>query len=208
MKLRIGRGEIDQIIGMRENGAKPAALPMIKKSADFLAPKWPCEPLHVVLHKNLHRSAVNGTRALDRAMYAAADRHVGAEQNSRSCHFERSEAESRNAVLTMRDVSTSLDMTRLSKPFRMPVRVVETAFTFVFEKLVHRQQHDTGAVGVDSHVEIQSVVEEMDVAVANHSEKFAGHMESIRVRNAVLDCKTGRRVMRDAVTDARHNVGD
>ena len=81
VKLRIGRGKIDQVIRVRENGAEFAALCVIEKGANFFGKKGPGKPLHVVLHKNLHRGAANRARALNRAMHPAADRHMGAEED-------------------------------------------------------------------------------------------------------------------------------
>ena len=81
MKLRIGRGEIDQVIGMCENRASSRALRMIEKRLDFRARERPREPLHVVFHENLHRGALDRARPFYRPMHPARDRHVSAEEN-------------------------------------------------------------------------------------------------------------------------------
>jgi hypothetical protein len=94
VKLRIGRGEIDQIIRVREHRSQLGALLVIEKSPNFTGGQWPGEPLHVVFHENLHRAAIDRTSALDRQVCAARDGHMGTEQNF-FCHFERSEAKSR-----------------------------------------------------------------------------------------------------------------
>ena len=54
--------------------------------------------IHVVFDENLHRGAMDRTGPLDRHVRAAGNRHVGAKQNF-FCHFERSEAKSRNLLL-------------------------------------------------------------------------------------------------------------
>src|SRR5437764_1223288 len=63
---------------------------MFKKGADFLGRERTCEPLHIVLHKHLNRSAFDRTTALDRSVHAAADGHVRAQENLVLCHVERS----------------------------------------------------------------------------------------------------------------------
>jgi hypothetical protein len=72
---------------------------MIQESADFLPPQRRGKPLHVVLYEYLHGVAVDRMRPLNCHAYTAPDRHVRAKQNF-FCHFERSEAESRNLSLT------------------------------------------------------------------------------------------------------------
>src|SRR2546430_7418200 len=98
MKLRISSGEINQIIRMRKNRSQLGTLLVIEKSANFFGGQWPGEPLHVVFHENLHRGAIDRTSTLDRQVCPACDRHMGTEQNF-FCHFERSEAKSRNLLL-------------------------------------------------------------------------------------------------------------
>ena len=79
VKLRIGRSEIDQVIGVAEHRQQFAALDVIEKSADFLAGQRSGKPLHVVFHKDLHGSAADRARAFDGHAYASADGHVRAE---------------------------------------------------------------------------------------------------------------------------------
>jgi len=81
VKLRIGGGEIDQIIRVRKHRSQLPALPVIKKNANFFSGQWPSEPLHVVFHENLHRGAIDRTGALDRQVYTAGDRHMSAQKN-------------------------------------------------------------------------------------------------------------------------------
>ena len=69
----------------------------------------------------------------------------------------------------------------------MPVRLRDAAFAFVFEKFVHRREENAGAGGLDPDIEVEFVFEEMQVAVADHSEKFAGDFEIVGVNDALLD---------------------
>src|SRR6266446_5203063 len=81
MKLRIRRGEIDQIIGMSKNGHQLRALSVVEKGANLAHAQRSREPLHVILHKHLHRRALDRTCAFDRCMDPAADRHVRTQEN-------------------------------------------------------------------------------------------------------------------------------
>ena len=83
MKLRIGRGEVDQVVGVRENGVELAALRVPEKGGDLGTLERTREPLHVVLHEDLHRRALDRARALNRAMHAPANRHMRAEEDLR-----------------------------------------------------------------------------------------------------------------------------
>src|SRR5688572_22251872 len=85
MELGIRGRQIDQVVRMRKSRMKLGALRMIEERGDFLTEQWPGEPLHVVLHKNLHRRAVDRAGTLDRPMHPAADRHVSAEED---CRFQ------------------------------------------------------------------------------------------------------------------------
>ena len=81
VKLRIGRSEVDQVIGVPEHRQQFAALDVIEKSADFLAGQRSGEPLHIVFHEHLHRGAADRSRALDGHARPATDGHVRAEEN-------------------------------------------------------------------------------------------------------------------------------
>ena len=59
VELRVGGREIDEVIRVRENGAELLALRMIEERRDLLLPERPREPLHVVLHEDLHCRAVD-----------------------------------------------------------------------------------------------------------------------------------------------------
>src|SRR4029453_6153630 len=54
---------------------------MFKEGPDFVAGKRAGEPLHVVLHENLHGSAVDRAGALNRQIHATSNRHVCAKEN-------------------------------------------------------------------------------------------------------------------------------
>src|SRR6476620_6334086 len=81
MKLWIGGGEIDQVIGMGEDSLQFAALTMPQESGDLFLLQRASEPLHVVLHENLHGGALDRASALDGHVHTAADRHMGAEKD-------------------------------------------------------------------------------------------------------------------------------
>src|SRR5205807_5592374 len=104
----------------------------------------------------------------------------------------------------MRDVSTPLDMT--SESFRMPVRLGEGPFAFVFEEFVNRRQNNACAFGTDADVEIEFVVEKIDVATSEHIEKFSGHIEILGMNDSVLDRNGRSGVASDAVAGAWHHV--
>jgi hypothetical protein len=93
VKLRVRRGEIDKVIRVREGGLDLTTLRMPNECFDLRALERAREPLHVVLHKDLHCGAIDGAGTLDRAVRAAPNRHVRAEQKlSRVllfCHFGR-----------------------------------------------------------------------------------------------------------------------
>jgi hypothetical protein len=57
----------------------------------------PREPLHIVLYEDLHGGAVDRAGAVDGHVDAASNGHVRAEKHF--CHFEHSEAKSRNLLL-------------------------------------------------------------------------------------------------------------
>src|ERR671935_1933450 len=94
----------------------------------------------------------------------------------------------------------------------MPVRLRDRALAFVFEKFVDGRENDAGAAGFDAHVEVEPVLDEMDVPVPDHSEKFAGNLEVVSVNNAVLDREGGLCRFRDAVAcpgnDGGNQVGE
>ena len=59
VELRIGGREIDKIICMGESRVDFSSLRVIEKSEDLFTEQRPGEPLHVVLHENLHCRAVD-----------------------------------------------------------------------------------------------------------------------------------------------------
>src|ERR1700688_2836674 len=66
---------------MGKNRRQLGTLGVIEKGANFLLHERSREPLHIVLHEDLHGGAVDRTGAFDRHVHPAADRHVGAEEN-------------------------------------------------------------------------------------------------------------------------------
>jgi hypothetical protein len=74
----IGGGEIDQVIGVSKNGMQPDSFGMVEKRRDLVRLERSCEPLHIVLHENLHRGALNRTGPFNGPMGATRDRHVRA----------------------------------------------------------------------------------------------------------------------------------
>ena len=68
---------------MRKNGMEFGALGVIEERRDFSLLQRPGEPLHVILHENLHGGAFDRAGTVDGHMRAATDGHVGAEENSR-----------------------------------------------------------------------------------------------------------------------------
>ena len=88
---------------------------VIAKRANFVGGQWPGEPLHVVFHENLHGGAIDRTSALDRHVRTTSDGHVSAKQNF-LCHFERSEAKSRNLLLfSLFNANTSTEKLEMSR---------------------------------------------------------------------------------------------
>ncbi len=83
MKLRIGGGEIDQVIRVRKSGMEFRALGVIEERRDFPTLQGPREPLHIVLHENLHRRAFDRTRAFDGHVRAAARSTCGRREELR-----------------------------------------------------------------------------------------------------------------------------
>src|SRR4051812_14899695 len=91
VELRVSGREINQVIRVREHRLQMTTLRMPQKGGDLLPFQWPGEPLHVVLHEDLHGRAIDRTGAFDRAMQPAANRRVSAKKNLRlpRSHFVR-----------------------------------------------------------------------------------------------------------------------
>src|SRR5262245_62035919 len=83
VELRIGRSEVDQVVGVCEHRQQFTALNVIEKSTDFLAGQRSGKPLHIIFHKYLHRGAADRSRALDSDAHAATNGHVRAKENLR-----------------------------------------------------------------------------------------------------------------------------
>jgi len=54
---------------------------MSAEAGDFIACERASEPLHVVFHKHLHCRAIDRTRALNRHVDTAGNRHVRAKES-------------------------------------------------------------------------------------------------------------------------------
>src|SRR5689334_12235908 len=168
---------------------------MFKESTNFLGRKRTSEPLHVVFHENLHRRALDRAGALDRDVRPTRNRHVGAKQNL-LCHFEARKSnlscngfvipsradggdlttferanKPREVLRCAQDDGASKKTVRSSENLRVPIRLFQAAFSFVFEKFVEWVEEYSRPTGVDANVEIDFVVEKMSVALSHHPEK-------------------------------------
>ena len=77
------------------------------------------------------------------------------------------------------------------KSLRVPIGFFQAPFADVFEKFVHRHQHDTGPFHVQSQIEIEFIVQKVYVAVAEHTEKRASGFEILGMHDAVIDGEFG-----------------
>src|SRR6202011_3366986 len=91
---------------------------------------------------------------------------------------------------------------------RVPVRLGDAAFAFVFEKFVHRREHDPGAPGFDPDIEVEFILQKMNVAVTDHAKELAGNFEIVGVNDPILDGEIGLGLPREAVAGAGNNGGD
>ena len=73
------RGEIDQIARVGEDVADPGERPRQREGARLLGRERLRRPLTLVLQEELHRAAADRPPALEGAVEAPRDRHVGAE---------------------------------------------------------------------------------------------------------------------------------
>ena len=80
MVLRTLHSEIDQVTGMSDHRIKLGAQGVIGKSLCLVIGKRLCKPLHVILHKDLHRRAPDANPAIDRSGRTADCRHMRPEQ--------------------------------------------------------------------------------------------------------------------------------
>jgi len=88
----------------------------------------------------------------------------------------------------------------------MPIGLLEASFAGVFEKLVHRSEQHAGPFHVQTQAEIELVVEEMNVSMAQHAEKRAGGFEIVSVNNSVFDVEVRGRFVRNAISAAGNDV--
>src|SRR5207237_229545 len=62
---------------------------------------------------------------------------------------------------------------RHSENFRVPIRLLQTAFGLVFEKFIERSENGSGSAGVNANVKVDFVIEKMGVALSHHAEGAA-----------------------------------
>ena len=85
----------------------------------------------------------------------------------------------------------------------MPIRILQAAFAFVFEKFVNRRQQYTRSFWIDSDLEVEFVVQKMNIAAPEHGEKSSRDLEIVGVNDCFLDGEIGGRIPRDAVAGAQ-----
>src|SRR6266446_10984143 len=100
----------------------------------------------------------------------------------------------------------SLGMTTFSENLRVPIRLFQTAFSFVFKKFIEWSEDGSGSAGVDTNVEIDFVIEKMGVALPNHAKGAAIHVKIRGADDAIFDCKRHVCFSRDPITHARHDL--
>ena len=81
--------------------------------------------------------------------------------------------------------------------------MLQATFTGVFKELVHRRKQSRRSVRAYAQIEIKLVVEKMNIAMAQHAEKFPGSLEVFGVNDRILNGEVGGGFPRDAVTGAR-----
>src|SRR5437870_2975697 len=94
---------------------------------------------------------------------------------------------------------------RLLKNLWMPIGFLEASFAGVFEKFVHRGEQHAGAFHVQTHTEIELVVEKMNISVPQHAKEAPSSLEIVGMNNSVLDLEVGARFVRDAISAAGDN---
>src|SRR5256885_13682998 len=85
------------------------------------------------------------------------------------------------------------------KSFRMPIRILQAAFAFVFEKFVNRRQQYARSFWVDAHIKVKFVVHEINIAMAEHGEKSSRDFEIVGVNHSFLDGEIGGAIYPAAV---------
>ena len=88
----------------------------------------------------------------------------------------------------------------------MPIRLFQAAFGFVFEKFIERSENEARSAGVNTHVKIDFVIEEMCVALSDHAKGAAIDVKIRGADNAIFDCERHIRFPRHAITHARHDL--
>src|SRR5919106_2960975 len=92
------------------------------------------------------------------------------------------------------------------KSLGVPVWFLQASFARIFEKLVNRCEQHARALHVEPQIEVEFVIEEMNIAMAEHAEKPAGCFEIVRMNNSVVDLKGRTCLVGDAVSAARDDM--
>src|SRR5437667_11373632 len=83
----------------------------------------------------------------------------------------------------------TIDNPNSLEPFWVPIGLLQAPFAGVFEKLIHRCEQQARSLHVQSQVEIELVVQEMNIAVTEHAEECAGGVETVDMNGAFIDRK-------------------
>jgi len=100
----------------------------------------------------------------------------------------------------------TIDNPNSLEPFWVPIGLLQAPFAGVFEKLIHRCEQQARSLHVQSQVEIELVVQEMNIAVTEHAEECAGSVEIVDMNDSFTDAKTRARLVRDAVPAAGNDM--
>src|ERR1700675_4916004 len=78
-------------------------------------------------------------------------------------------------------IYTDSSNAKVLKPFRMPIRILQAALALVLEKFVNRRQQYTRSFWIDSDLEVEFIVQEMNIAAPEHGEKSSRDLEIVGV---------------------------
>jgi hypothetical protein len=91
------------------------------------------------------------------------------------------------------------------KSLRVPVRLLQAPSAGIFEKLVNRREQHARPLHVEPDIEVEFVIEEMNIAMAEHAEERAGCFEVIGMDDSLIDLKRRTRLVSNAVSAARND---
>src|SRR6476660_5730168 len=74
-----------------------------------------------------------------------------------------------------------------SENFRVPIRLLQTAFGLIFEKFIERSENGSGSAGVNANVKIDFVIEKIGVALLHHAEGAAIDVKIRGADNAIFE---------------------